>query len=272
MITAATMPCSGWLNKLSTNNTFGTSRWQSRYFVLLDTELRYYKDEHAVHASRTIDLHDIAKVIKLSITNRKYCFKLEPTLYYQHYHPSSATTKKVWTIECPSEHELDSWVTAIETRLSNLCSDLQHFSTLELKRQQTPSLSNINMSHTTTTTTTTTTTLSAGSDVVAVKHHTLSHVPRPLNRSRPTISRRRGLILSALDTYTLPTLESSSSGTISSASSLDSNTTTQSLDDESDEEEEQISCQQQADIVYAQNAYLLNTRPTFAIYKTRVIS
>lgn len=263
--TTTTMPCSGWLNKLSTNNTFGTSRWQSRYFVLLDTELRYYKDEHAVHASRTIDLHDIAKVIKLSITNRKYCFKLEPTLYYQHYHPSSATTKKVWTIECQSEHELDSWMTAIETRLSNLCSDLQQFSTLELKRQQTPSLSNISIS--------TTNTLSAGSEeVVAVKHNTISHVPRPLNRSRPTISRRRGLILSSLDTYTLPTLEPSSSGTISSASSLDSNTTTQSLHDESDEEEEQTSCQQQADIVYAQNAYLLNTRPTFAIYKTRVIS
>lgn len=37
-------PMAGWLAKM-TPLPFGKSRWQDRFFVLLDTELRYYKDE-----------------------------------------------------------------------------------------------------------------------------------------------------------------------------------------------------------------------------------
>lgn len=39
-----TAPVAGWLTKMI-SLPFGRSRWISRFFVLLDSELRFYKDE-----------------------------------------------------------------------------------------------------------------------------------------------------------------------------------------------------------------------------------
>lgn len=253
-MTNTTTPRSGWLNKLSTNNAFGSSRWQSRYFVLLDSELRYYKDEHYVTASRTLNLGDIAKVTVINLTNRKYCFKLEPTLYYQHHHATTKYSRKIWTIECQSETELESWVAALDLRLCNLSfqDTLQPFSSPEPKRQQPlTSLSQIMST-------------SAGSE----PHHYYTNVPRPLKKSCPSISRRRGVILSSLDTCTIPGLESSDM--LSSSSSHGSNIYSPSEPSTIEElEEDQLVCQQ-ADKLFTQNAYMLNaSSPTFALFKTR---
>lgn len=38
------LPASGWLKK-KTHLPLGGSRWALRYFILLDSELRVYKDE-----------------------------------------------------------------------------------------------------------------------------------------------------------------------------------------------------------------------------------
>ncbi|KAG1462375.1 hypothetical protein G6F56_005534 [Rhizopus delemar] len=104
---------SGWLFKLSTTNKLGASKWQSRYFVLLDTELRYYQNEHSVSSSSTINLCDVSKVIRTGFFNHNYCFKLETTSNYQ----KQSKHQKTWTMECHSEHELDMWLAAINHRL-----------------------------------------------------------------------------------------------------------------------------------------------------------
>ncbi|KAI9260264.1 hypothetical protein BY458DRAFT_270258 [Sporodiniella umbellata] len=104
---------SGWLFKLSTTNKLGASKWQSRYFVLLDTELRYYRDEHAVSSSSTINLCDVSKITRTSFFNHNYCFKLETTEGYQ----KQFKRPKTWTMECHSEYELDMWLAAINQRL-----------------------------------------------------------------------------------------------------------------------------------------------------------
>lgn len=41
---STTAPVAGWLTKMI-SLPFGRSRWISRFFVLLDSELRFYKDE-----------------------------------------------------------------------------------------------------------------------------------------------------------------------------------------------------------------------------------
>ncbi|KAI9243268.1 hypothetical protein EDC94DRAFT_631220 [Helicostylum pulchrum] len=253
-MTITTTPRSGWLNKLSTNNAFGSSRWQSRYFVLLDSELRYYKDEHSVTASRTLNLGDISKVTIINLANRKYCFKLEPTLYYRHHHATTKHSRKIWTIECQSETELESWVAAIDLRLCNLSlqDTLQPFSSPEPKRQQPfTSLSQIMST-------------SAGSEP-----HYYTNVPRPLKKSCPSISRRRGVILSPLNTCTIPGLLDSSdmlSSSSSHGSNINSPTSKPSTIEEL--EEDRLVCQQ-ADKLVTQTAYILNaSSPAFALYKT----
>ncbi|CAO3648552.1 unnamed protein product [Mucor hiemalis] len=275
MRNTTTTPLSGWLNKLTTAKTFSGSRWQSRYFVLLDSEMRYYKGEHSITASRTINLRDVSKVVNVSYQNRAHCFKLEPTLYYQSQHPKGE--KKVWTIECQSQHELESWVDAINNRLIKLCfaeesqADviispmLQPFSTPEQKRQQPlvsltraiTSSSNISNS-------------SSGSDITTSacedieSQHLYTPQPRPFNRSRPTISRRRGVLLCPLDICTIPGLETSDM--LSSSSSKEMSPV--KPDEEFDEEENSQS--RQANKVTVQNAYVLDTAsPTFALYKER---
>lgn len=250
-----TTPQSGWLNKLTTNNTFGASRWQSRYFVLLDSELRYYKDEHSVTASRTINLRDISKVIITNSTNRQYCLKLEPTLYYQNHHPITVKNqKKIWTMECKTEYDLQAWVTAINLRLSKLCFDddimspsIQPFSTPEQNRQQPlDSLFRV----------VTSSTISSG----------IIDSSRSLKHPAPSISRRRGVILSPLDVCAIPCLESSEM--LSSSSSRGSGLPSPNKLAAIEEEEETMN--RHAEKLTTHNAYVLDTSsPTFALYKER---
>lgn len=46
-MTTTYLPVAGWLTKMI-SLPFGRSRWISRFFVLLDSELRFYKDEVCV--------------------------------------------------------------------------------------------------------------------------------------------------------------------------------------------------------------------------------
>lgn len=255
-MTHTTTPKSGWLNKLTTNNTFGASRWQARYFVLLDSELRYYKDEHSTTASRTVNLRDISKVIITNLTNRQYCFKLEPTLYYQSQNPTVIKNqKKIWTMQCKSEYELQSWVAAINLRLSKLCFDedimsptIQPFSTSEEMRQ--PPLDSL-------------------FHVISSSAGTTGS-SRPLKHPAPSISRRRGVILSPLEVCKMPCLEPSEmlSSSSSKGSSIPSPVRPGSIEDEDDEAVTTMNGR--ADKLTTRNAYVVDTSsPTFALYKER---
>lgn len=53
------LPVAGWLTKMI-SLPFGRSRWISRFFVLLDSELRFYKDE--------VRCHYMSKLIKKNLT------------------------------------------------------------------------------------------------------------------------------------------------------------------------------------------------------------
>lgn len=232
---------SGWLSKLTTNNAFGTSRWQARYFILLDSELRYYKNEHATTASKTINLRDIAKVsIVQDISHHPYVLQLEPTFYFQHNNSLLKNQKKkCWLLACQSELELKNWLDAINLRVSKLSSprntseeelvlspSVQPFSTPEENRQQ-PFMS-----------------LDTALEVQ----------PRIQKRSRPTISRRRGVILSQLDIDIIPALEKDNISSSSSKSFiLPSPNATHQV---------------KANKIIAQNAYVMDTSSaSFALYK-----
>lgn len=275
-------PCSGWLSKLSSNNRFGTSRWQSRYFILLDTELRYYKDQHSITASRTINLRDIARVVITDLPNHPFTFRLEPTLYYQRH--QSSKKQKNWAIECHTEFELEAWVAAINLRLSRLIyyycpqqdkqkedivfPESKHNSTLLLRALTTSSHSSSSSS-------------SSGSSIYSSNEQPIAPQPRPLRRSKPSISRRRGVILSPLEMEPIPGLESdiiSSSSCSSRSSSLPSpivETSTSSISNETimeelDEEEIFTETMGHADKVTVHDAYLLDASSrTFALYKER---
>lgn len=150
---------SGWLHKLSSANKFRSSKWQSRYFVLLDTELRYYKNEYSIDASNTINLRDVSNVEKTSYFNHNYCFKLKMT---EKYKEKNSKCQKTWTMECNSEHELDIWLVSINLRLSNLNKlSKQAFNSILQSSKSTKNL----------------------------------------------ISRRRGIILTSLETESLPVLD-----------------------------------------------------------------
>ncbi|CAO3607890.1 unnamed protein product [Mucor fragilis] len=271
MHSSNTTPLSGWLQKLTTTNAFGASRWQTRYFVLLDSEMRYYKDEHSVTASRTVNLGDISKVIMTSSPNHPYSFRLEPTLYAQHH---AKNQKKTWTMECKSATELELWVSAINYRLCKLLKldddqeqeeqagivspTLQPFSTPEQKRAQ-PFMSLFRVL---------TTSSSESSDSIEQQY---TPQPRPLRKHNPSISRRRGVIISPLDMDTIPGLENDMlSSSSSRGSSLPSPKTQTILERDDEEEEEEEECQHEtkgrANKVVAHNAYVLDT---FALYKER---
>ncbi|KAL9558546.1 hypothetical protein MBANPS3_000836 [Mucor bainieri] len=245
MHSSNTTPLSGWLQKLTTTNAFGASRWQSRYFVLLDSEMRYYKDEHSVTASRTVNLGDISKVIMTSSPNHPYSFRLEPTLYAQ----QSKNQKKIWTMECRSATELELWVSAINYRLCKLLKldedeeqeeqagivspTLQPFSTPEQKRAQ-PLMSLFRVL-------TTSSSESSGSSGSVEQHN--KPQPRPLRKHNPSISRRRGVILSPLDIETIPGLENDMLSSSSSRGSSLPSPKAQTLLERYDEEEEEEECQ-----------------------------
>ncbi|KAI8378577.1 hypothetical protein BD560DRAFT_389788 [Blakeslea trispora] len=260
-------PRSGWLYKLTTGNAFCTSRWQSRYFVLLDSEMRYYKDEHSTNASRTISLREVTKVSLVSLPNQPYSFRLEPVKV-----SDSKKQQKVWTIACQSEYELEAWVSAIHCRLTNLPSieeqaglilspSVQPFSMPEQKRQQ-PFFSFTRIL----------TSGAAGQDVLNFVQ------PRVIKQSTFTISKRRGVILSSLDMEKIPSLENdtlslSSSSKTSSPSSPTAGLTGKSFRNQHDaqDEEEMVIQEGHARKISAKNAYIIDaSSPSFALYKESI--
>ncbi|KAF1797912.1 hypothetical protein V8B55DRAFT_1549991 [Mucor lusitanicus] len=105
-------PAAGWLSKM-VSLPFGRSRWISRFFVLLDSELRFYKDEHSESSSQVLNLRQIAQVIPASTLQHPYCFRLEPKQQQQTDHGL-----RPWIIECKSEMDMEMWVSAIKSRIS----------------------------------------------------------------------------------------------------------------------------------------------------------
>ncbi|KAL0075677.1 hypothetical protein F4703DRAFT_1780061 [Phycomyces blakesleeanus] len=166
------VPKSDWLAKLS-SGSFGRSRWRSRYFVLLDSELRYYKDEHTDSASSTLSLRDVSRVVACSFPNHPYCFRLEPNLNAPIQDKDSSLPP--WTIECNSAFDQGAWVDVIQYRLAQNNAYLS-------------------------------------SEIIPI--------PRPQPRYPPSLSRRRGVLLSPLTTTRpLPCLDTPSESVASSASS-----------------------------------------------------
>ncbi|CEP13519.1 hypothetical protein [Parasitella parasitica] len=277
---SSSTPLSGWLHKLTTANTFGASRWQSRYFVLLDSEMRYYKDEHSVNASRTVNLGDIAQVIKTSLPNHPFCFRLEPTLYAKQ-HQYTKQQKKIWTMKCKSQIELDLWVSALNYRLYKLVNfvdsseeeeegeaqwqeqkqdeepagivspRLQPFSTPEQRRSQ-PFVSLIRV-------------LATYSSDSFQQQQNINPQSRPLTKPKPSISRRRGVILSPLDIESIPGLDIDM---LASTSSRESSIPSPAA--EIKDEEFQNETNGRANKLEAHNAHVFNTSsPSFALYKER---
>ncbi|KAI8641423.1 hypothetical protein BD408DRAFT_418256 [Parasitella parasitica] len=287
---SSSTPLSGWLHKLTTANTFGASRWQSRYFVLLESEMRYYKDEHSVNASRTVNLGDIAQVIKTTLPSHPYCFRLEPTLYAKQ-HQYTKQQKKIWIMKCKSQLELDFWVSALNHRLCKLAKfadssedeedeeeaqkqgqvqeqeqdeeptgmvspRLQPFSTPEQRRSQ-PLVSLYRVLAT----------YSADplQQQQQQQQQTLKSPPRPLRKPKPSISRRRGVILSPLDIESIPGLEIDM---LASSSSRESSIPSPAV--ETRDEECQNETMGQAKKLVMHNVHVIDaSSPTFALYKAR---
>ncbi|KAI9266438.1 hypothetical protein BDA99DRAFT_570852 [Phascolomyces articulosus] len=114
--TTATTPRAGWLSKLSQSYGIGNKqRWQTRFFILLDTELRCYKNEHSQTPSSVIDLHAICQpvVMTSSINGQAHCFRLEPTT-------REGNHNRPLTIACQSAQELSVWVAALRSIIYKL--------------------------------------------------------------------------------------------------------------------------------------------------------
>ncbi|KAL0077393.1 hypothetical protein J3Q64DRAFT_1769245 [Phycomyces blakesleeanus] len=246
------VPKSDWLAKLS-SGSFGRSRWRSRYFVLLDSELRYYKDEHTDSASSTLSLRDVSRVVACSFPNHPYCFRLEPNLNAPIQDKDSSLPP--WTIECNSAFDQGAWVDVIQYRLARLSVIRVPVSPAQSRPRQRPFDTFLRMIKTSS---------SSSSSASASPRHTrqiratqLNHqpikdipltlhiqpirskdtfeqeeennaylsseiipIPRPQPRYPPSLSRRRGVLLSPLTTTRpLPCLDTPSESVASSASS-----------------------------------------------------
>ncbi|CAO0789657.1 unnamed protein product [Mucor circinelloides] len=104
-------PAAGWLSKM-VSLPFGRSRWISRFFVLLDSELRFYKDEHSESSSQVLNLRQIAQIIPASTLQHPYCFRLEPKQQQREH------GLRPWIIECKSEIDMEMWMAAIKSRIN----------------------------------------------------------------------------------------------------------------------------------------------------------
>ncbi|KAJ8662264.1 hypothetical protein O0I10_001957 [Lichtheimia ornata] len=219
-------PMAGWLAKM-TPLPFGKSRWQDRFFVLLDTELRYYKDEHVVSPSGILNLRQIRGAVAMAVDQQSYCIRLEP---HREAHI------KPWTIACRSSIDLQTWLDILRQRLDRLVPLMSSPDTtsiitttitatslsISLKRpsfswlrKQKHSTSDINVSS-------------------EPLYHAITHddcIPRPRPRKMgpaPSLSRRRGIVLPPIIIQDSPFYESgslclsSSPSDISSCSSLSS--------------------------------------------------
>ncbi|KAG1438668.1 hypothetical protein G6F56_012565 [Rhizopus delemar] len=97
------LPIAQWLTKLIVL-PFGRTRWSSRFFVLLDSELRIYKDELTEHLSQTITLDNIRAIFEYE--EKSHCFQL-----------NLIDQEKPIVVQCKSESELNKWMRAIENRM-----------------------------------------------------------------------------------------------------------------------------------------------------------
>lgn len=117
MTNQPTLPLAGWMYKLSGSsqtlqhhhgrNRFSRMiirpRWQLRFFVLLDTELRYYKDEKTEVPSLAIPL---SEMICVPLKDKKmYSFRLEP---------KQSGTIKPLSLACSSKDAMLEWMVAIQ--------------------------------------------------------------------------------------------------------------------------------------------------------------
>ncbi|KAI9012701.1 hypothetical protein CLU79DRAFT_769784 [Phycomyces nitens] len=206
-------PKSDWLTKLSSSSLRG-NRWRSRYFVLLDSELRYYKDEHNVSASSTLSLRDVSRVVPCSFTNRPYCFRLEPNFNA----PAQDKDRSLppWTIECNSEHEQGSWIDVIQYRLHRLSTIRVQASPVQSKPKRNHFYSFMRILKSTNPQP-----AHIPSDIQPsnVQPSNIQPRPRPQPEYPPSLSRRRGVVLSPLATKALPYLDTPSDSVVSSASS-----------------------------------------------------
>ncbi|KAI9244110.1 hypothetical protein BDA99DRAFT_566362 [Phascolomyces articulosus] len=107
-MTVTNAPLAGWLAKLI-SLPLGRTRWQYRYFVLLDSELRFYKDEHSDSASHVLNLSSVSDIIQLALPNHSFCIRLEPRL---------TARSKPWTLACSSQVDLEMWTHALQKRLA----------------------------------------------------------------------------------------------------------------------------------------------------------
>ncbi|ORZ15338.1 hypothetical protein BCR42DRAFT_492258 [Absidia repens] len=117
-------PKSAWLKKLTL--TMGRPRWQSRYFVLLETEIRYYKDEYAATPNYIWSLRDIDHVKQVTMAGQNYCLSLEPTMT-ELLGNCTANKKKSLILCFQSAIDMKNWQQEIASRLTRLipCAPLE---------------------------------------------------------------------------------------------------------------------------------------------------
>ncbi|KAG2227942.1 hypothetical protein INT45_011965 [Circinella minor] len=129
-------PRAGWLSKLSqvAYSIGNKKRWQTRFFVLLDTELRCYKNEHTQTPSCVINLRDTCQPVIMTSSSssgsRPHCFRLEPISNDN----GQSNNSRPLTIACQSAKELSDWVTAIQSILYKLNN--HHYSQQEICQQR----------------------------------------------------------------------------------------------------------------------------------------
>ncbi|KAI7871352.1 hypothetical protein BDF14DRAFT_1766070 [Spinellus fusiger] len=202
---ASCQPKSEWLSKLNTSS-FGRSKWSSRFFVLLDSELRYYKDEHAIIPSATLSLRDICKVVVYPMPNYPYCFRLEPNVAVK---MNGKKSQQPWTMKCQSKFELEAWVDTIQYRLTRLSGFRANHLPLPSPSKRQPLRSFIRLF-------TSSNPLNPPKvhdltpPVFEITQSTLMPTPRPQRKNAPSLSRRRGVILSPIIIESLPFLDSNS--------------------------------------------------------------
>ncbi|GAN07955.1 hypothetical protein MAM1_0183c07460 [Mucor ambiguus] len=130
-------PAAGWLSKM-VSLPFGRSRWISRFFVLLDSELRFYKDEHSESSSQVLNLRQIAQVIPASTLQHPYCFRLEPKQQQGTDH-----RLRPWIIECKSETDMEMWLSAIKNRINKYSPVSSPLLQPTSQRQRTTSMASV---------------------------------------------------------------------------------------------------------------------------------
>ncbi|KAI8885874.1 PH-domain-containing protein [Backusella circina FSU 941] len=101
-------PASGWLKK-KIYLPLGGSRWALRYFILLDSELRFYKDEYTSSPSHILDMKQVDQIIPIPTTHRPYCFRID-----------RLKNKKSWVLDCNSQSDLEAWILALKKRLDRI--------------------------------------------------------------------------------------------------------------------------------------------------------